>query len=345
MGAVSEASSIPLRHETRMKVLVTGSTGFLGAHLCQRLLQDGWEVTALRRPSSEASLLQKLDLQYAIGDVTDRASLDAAVQGQEVVIHAAGHLAYWSRQRAIQNRVNIEGTRNVVAASQGMGVRRLVYISSVAAIGIPGRNQPPADETFRFNLEGSLLNYPVSKKRAEEIVLDGCQNGLDAVIANPAALLGCWGRGYRGSELVAKIRRRPVAFYFTGGRNLVHVSDVVDGILQALKAGRSGERYILGGENLTYYDTARMAAACLQRKVGLVPVLPVVTGLLGSIDPLISMTGKRPPVTREAHFTASRFQYYSSAKATRELGYKFRPFSDILEEILAWYDQRPGLIA
>jgi dihydroflavonol-4-reductase len=328
-----------------VKILVTGATGFLGAHLCRGLVQRGWQVTAFRRSASDDSLLSDLGLNFATGDVTDPATLEAAVRGHEVVIHAAGHLAYWSRLRTVQNQVNIGGTRNVIAASQRAGVRRLVFISSVAAIGIPGRHQPPADETFPFNLEDGPLNYPISKRRAEELVIAGCRAGLDAVIVNPAALLGEWGRRYRGIELVDKIRSRPVAFYFSGGRNLVHVGDVVEGILRALEAGRSGERYILGGENLSYHETARLVSDRLQRKVMLVPVVPAVTGLLAMFDPLSSAAGRRPPVTRESHFTASRFQYYSSAKAERELGYRFRPFTAILDEILEWYDQRPRSIA
>lgn len=328
-----------------MKVLVTGATGFLGYHLCHSLVEKGYRVTALRRGKSDLGLLDGLDLDFAIGDVTNQPSLDAAVRGQEIVVHAAGHLAYWSRLRSTQNHVNIEGTRNIVAASRRAGVRRVVYVSSVAAIGIPDRGQPPADETFIFNLENGPLNYPISKKRAEELVIAGSKNGMEAVIVNPGALLGEWGRHYRGSEWVEKIHQRKIAFYFTGGRNLVHVGDVVEGIISALERGQSGERYILGGQNLTYQETARIVIARLGRKTLLLPVPPFVTGLLSALDPLSSAAGRRPPITRETHFTSTRFQYYTSAKAIRELGYRSRPFPDILEDILNWYDQNPGSIA
>jgi len=328
-----------------MKILVTGATGFLGYHLCRNLVEMGHQVTALRRSTSDTGLLTGLNLNLAMGDVTDRISLDEAVRGQEIVIHAAGHLAYWSRLRDTQNKVNIEGTRNVVDASRRRGVRRLLYVSSVAAIGIPDQGQPPADESFTFNLEDELLNYPISKKRAEEIVIMGCKNGLDAVIVNPAALLGEWGPHYRGSEWVEKIRDRPVAFYYTGGRNLVHVTDVIEGMLSVLERGRSGERYILAGENLTYQDTTRIVAKRLGRIPLLVPVPSIVTRMLSMFDPLISATGRRPPFTREIHFTSSRFQYYTSAKAERELGYHSRSFSEIVEDILHWYDKRSSLVS
>jgi dihydroflavonol-4-reductase len=189
------------------------------------------------------------------------------------------------------------------------------------------------------------LNYPISKKRAEELVIAGSKNGMEAVIVNPGALLGEWGRHYRGSEWVEKIRQRQIAFYFTGGRNLVHVGDVVEGIISALERGTSGERYILGGQNLTYEETARIVVARLKRKTLLLPVPPLATGLLSAFDPLSSAVGRRPPITRESHFTSTRFQYYTSGKAIRELGYRSRPFPDILEDILNWYDQHPGLVA
>ncbi len=121
---------------------------------------------------------------------------------------------------------------------------------------------------------------------------------------------------------------------------MVHVADVVQGMIAAMEKGRTGERYILGGENLTYKQIAQQAIARLSQKTMLIPVLPQITGILSAFDPLISAVGRRPPVTREVHFTASRFQFFTSAKAERELGYVYRPFSAIIEDILEWHDQR-----
>ncbi len=334
-----------LRERSNMKVLVTGATGFLGFHLCRALKKRGYQVTALRRATSDVSSLTGLDLDFSVGDVTDPSSLELAIRDHEMVIHAAGHLAYWSRLRSIQNQINIEGTRNVINVSRRSGVRRLIFVSSVAAIGIPARGEPPADETFPFNLERGPLNYPISKKRAEELVLASNGGGLESVIVNPGALFGEWGKHFRGSEWVDKIRHRRLAFYFTGGRNLVHVEDVAKGMINALERGRNGERYILGGENLTHYESARMVAMRLKRKVLLLPVPSLVTGSFALLDPLYSAAGRRPPVTREVHYTASRFQYYNSDKAKRELGYHFRPFADIIEEIVNRRDQSSGAVS
>ncbi|MCC6500694.1 MAG: NAD-dependent epimerase/dehydratase family protein [Anaerolineales bacterium] len=328
-----------------MKILVTGATGLLGYHLCRNLVERGHRVTALWRASSNASILNGIKVDRALGDVTDSASMEAAARGQAVVIHAAAHLAYWSKERDVQNRVNIEGTRNVVAACQRAGVQRLIFVSSIAAVGFPARGQPPADESFPFNLGHGKLNYAITKKRGEEIVLNGCKSGLDAVIVNPATLFGELGEHYRGSEWVEKIRNRRLASYYSGGRNLVHVEDVVNGMVSALERGKTGERYILGGENLTYKEVARKAAERLGKKILLIPVPPAVTGILSSLDPLFSVAGRRPPVTREVHFTASQFQYFTSAKAEQALGYTFRPYSEIIEDILNWHDQRTGSLA
>lgn len=328
-----------------MRILVTGATGLLGSHLCRSLVKDGHQVTALRRDTSNTSLLEGVDLDDAVGDVTDLPSLESALRGHEVVFHTAAHLAYWSKERDRQDRVNIEGTRNVITASQRAGVRRLVFVSSIAAVGFPERGMPPADESFRFNLEHGKLNYAITKKRAEELVLASCRSGFDAVIVNPATLFGALGGRYRGSEWVDKLRNRGVAFYYMGGRNMVHVTDVVQGMISAMERGRTGERYILGGENLTYKEIAQQVAARFGRKIVLVPVPPLVTGILSAFDPLFSAARRRPPVTREVHFTASRFQFYTSAKAERELGYEYRPFSDIIEDIQEWHDQRPRSIA
>jgi dihydroflavonol-4-reductase len=211
------------------------------------------------------------------GDVTDAESVSLAVAGHQVVIHAAALVG--SAPLEAHRAVNEGGTRNIVTVCQRLGVERLVHISSVAAIGIPDERCRPADEAFAFNLEGSGLGYHISKWRAEQVVIRGVANGLDAVIVNPSSIKGPCGQLFRGGELVDGVRRRPVVPCFSGGTNFVHVDDVVDGVLSALSHGRSGERYILGCENLTLAEMARMAADLLGVKRVLVTVPPLVTGV------------------------------------------------------------------
>src|SRR5579883_2035083 len=153
-----------------MKILVTGASGFLGAHLCRRFVQDGHEVTALCRPTSDDRAIAELPLRRVDGDVTNPADVRAAVVEQDAVIHAAGNLAYWRQVRSTQTRVNVDGTRHIAVACREAGIRRLVHVSSVAAIGIPRRGDGPADEDFRFNLGTTGLNYHRSKALAEEAI-------------------------------------------------------------------------------------------------------------------------------------------------------------------------------
>ncbi len=306
-----------------MRILVTGATGFLGSHLCRELVRRGHQIVALRRESSNLQHLEGLGLEFRTADLNRPESLTSIVEGQEAVIHAAAEINY-SANPQLQHRTNVEATAVLASACREHGVRRLLYISSVAAIGIPPRGSI-ADESFRFNLQGSRLYYHLSKKRAEDAVLEECRRGLDAVIVSPASIFGPHGPAFRGGEMIYKIQRSSVVPYFTGGICTVHVDDVVEGAISALEHGTPGERYILGGENLTYKELAQRAAAALRVKRHFVPVWPVVTATANLLLPGFSYT---------RHFTAGCSQFYSSAKAQRALGYSPRPFAAILQQCL-----------
>jgi dihydroflavonol-4-reductase len=318
-----------------MRVLITGGTGFVGSHVCRRLLAEGHRVRVLVRPTSDGTSLDGLAVERVPGDVTEPWSVAAAAQGQEWVIHAAANLTYWGRDAAWQARVNVEGTRNVIRACRQAGVRRLVHVSSVAAVGIPDDSGRPADEEFCFNLGDSGLNYHLSKRRAEEEVAAGVAEGLDAVIVNPASVFGPYGAGYRGADMLSKVRRTPVVPYFTGGLCVVHVDDVVAGTLAALRRGRAGQRYILGGENLTYRALVERTARAMRLWRCVVPVPALVTALAARVlEPWGRWRKRRPRITYATHYCASRCHFYDSGKARRELGYSPRGFDAILQECL-----------
>jgi dihydroflavonol-4-reductase len=325
-----------------MNALVTGATGFLGSHLCRRLVKDGFNVTALCRPTSNTDGLADLPITKIIGDVTDLRSVEAAVSGNDFVFHAASHGIYWGRHRQIQNDTNIQGTKNVVTACQKLGVKRLVFVSSITAIGIPD-DEHPAGEDFPFNLEHSSLNYHISKKRAEEVVLDAVAKGLDAVIVNPSNIWGPYGKLYRVAEHVEKVRGKRFIPYFTGGICIVHVDDVVDGIIASLHRGKTGERYILGGDNLPLKKIAQLAAKSQNLKPSFVPLPNVVTWLAAAVlESVALISGRRPHVTFVTHQLASRFQYYDSSKARRELDFTARDFETILAECVSFLETRNG---
>ena len=324
-----------------MNVLVTGATGFLGQHLSRRLVKEGYNVTILCRPTSNTNVLADLKLNKIIGDVTDAQAVSEAVAGNDLVFHAAAHLAYWGGEKEIQNRINIEGTKNVVEACLQTGVRKLVHISSVVAVGIPKNPERPADESFNFNLENKPLNYHNSKKRSEDLVQSAVKKGLNAVILNPGSLWGPNGRKYYGAEFLQKVLRGRIASYFTGGICAVHVEDVVEGIMAALTKGKIGERYILGGENLTFKTITEMVVSEKKLKRIFVPVPPAATWLSAAVlESAALVTRRRPKITFVTHYGVSKFYYYDSGKAKKELGYSPRNFKSIFDECLSFIERQ-----
>ncbi len=317
-----------------MRVAVTGATGFVGLTLCRRLVAAGHQVTALHRPSSQVAPLQAIGATLRTANLASLTELQSLFTGLDAVVHAAANIRYASAYAAEHQQVNVEATRQVATACRLSGVGRLVHVSSVAAIGIPD-DQTPATEEFPFNLQHAGLSYHLSKKRAEEAVSEQVAAGLNAVIVNPASIFGPAERTFRGGEMIRKVAGGPVVPYFGGGLSAVHVDDVVSGILGALEHGRAGQRYILGGDNISFREIARQAlqAQGLQKPLILVPA--AVTGLLAAVSgPVERWTGRPARFGPELHYCSSRFQYYSSERARTELSYRPRPFAEIIQAAL-----------
>jgi dihydroflavonol-4-reductase len=299
-----------------MRVAVTGASGFLGSHVVQRLRSQGHTIVALRR----AAAAQPLDdgVEWVVGDLGDVDAVGRLVAGCDAAVHAAAVLTYWRGAAAAHRRVNVEGTAVVAAAARAAGVARLVHVSSVAALD-----------------EDPSLSYHASKRDAERVVLDEVERGLDAVIVRPATIHGPHRETFRGARLVEGVRRRRVVPHYRGGTSIVHVDDVVDGTLRALERGRTGERYVLAGENHTWRALAQIAAEELGVRRTFVPVPRTATALAALVGETASrFTGRRPPLTRDTHLAASRFLYYDSEQAVRELDYHFRPYREIVREYL-----------
>jgi dihydroflavonol-4-reductase len=328
-----------------MRVLITGATGFLGARLTQRMLADGHQVRALCRPASDLAKLAAIPLERALGDVTDFESVRRAVRGREWVVHAAADVNEFSRSPARQWKVNVEGSRNVARACREEGVARLLHVSSVAAIGIPPSPDQPANEEFPFNLEHTRLSYHLSKRQAEKEVLAEAGRRLDVVVVNPASMFGANGSRYRCGEIIWKVRRSAIVPYLIGGGCVVHVDDVLDGLLAALARGAAGERYILGGENISYRAMAETAAQAMHLRRRFVPLPPLVTGAAALVFEAWSRVRSRPPrISRAGHFLASRHLFYDSSKARKALGYSPRDFRAIVDDYLRWEASRSGAL-
>jgi dihydroflavonol-4-reductase len=237
-----------------MRALVTGANGFLGAHLVEKLLNEGIDVVAFVRKSSQvADLHSKNRLKFEYGDVTDKVSLVNACKSTraDVVFHLAGYVGYKKSERALMEAINVQGTINVINAMSETKVPKLVHVSSVVAIGAGYRPSEILDESSKFNLGPLNLGYFETKRQAEDAVLLATKSGdIQSVILNPSTIYGPADakKGSRKTQL--KVAQGKFKFYTSGGVSVVSVEDVIEGIYQGFLKGRNGERYILSGENI-----------------------------------------------------------------------------------------------
>ena len=321
-----------------LKALVTGATGFVGAALARALGGAGWQVRALVRAGSDRRNLRTLELETVVGDLTDAASIERAVAGCDAVFHAAADYRLWVPDPEAMYRANVEGTRTVIEAAHRAGVQRIVYTSSVATIGLPDGGGM-GTETTPVALGDMVGHYKRSKFLAEQAALAAAGRGAPVVIVNPAAPVGP--RDLKPTPtgqvvLDAALGRTPA--YLDTGLNVVHVDDVASGHVLAFHRGRVGERYILGGENLPLreilIEVTRLAGRPPPRirlPHGLVLPIAHVAELYARL------TGKPTRVTVDSVRMARKHMYFSSDKAERELGYRFRPAISAFEDALRWF--------
>ena len=316
-------------------VLVTGANGFIGAALCRALLDQGYVVRAFHRATSNLTALDGTRVLHCVGDILDPDSLRPALRGADLVFHAAAESAYWRNpQQVIQAAV--QGTCNVVEAARSAGVRRLVLTSSLAALGIPTRGER-LTEAHRFNLPPERFPYGFAKHRSEREALRLANEAMEVVIVNPSAVFGAgdW-KPISGSLVVESARGRGFV-YIDGGWNVVHIDDVVRGHLAAARLGRPGERYLLGGENLTHRQTLEIIAQVVGRR-------PPWLRLPGwSVEPLAwSIDRTRAvlalPLDGNQLRMSRHHLYCDLTKSQRELGLpEPLPFSQAVHEFWDWY--------
>lgn len=317
-------------------VLVTGGTGCIGSNLAARLVESGHRVRILRRETSDLRAIAGVEVEHYIGDVRDQESIQTAARGCDVIFHTAAIVSFSRKRRALQHEVNVSGTRNVVNACLGAGVRRLVHTSSVAAVGYAGSGAL-ATEEVAYNW-GEAHGYRYSKHLSELEILDGVRHGLDAVIVNPSVVVGERDIYFHGGQIIRDIRSGRIPFYVDGGMNIVYTGDVVKGHILAAEKGRVGERYILAGENLTHKEIFERTADLVhgKRPMGKLP-LGVLKIAASAIEGLSSLMGVEPLITRELALNAGRLNWFSSAKAERELGYTASSFDHAINAAYRWY--------
>jgi dihydroflavonol-4-reductase len=318
--------------------LLTGGTGFVGAAVARALLARGHAVRALVRRGSDRRNLDELDVELVEGDLTDPASLAGAVAGCRFLFHVAADYRIWVPDPAAMLRANVEGTRALMESAHAAGVERIVYCSSVAALGLTG-DGTPADETTPVS-EGKIVGiYKRSKYRAEQAVLALVrERGLPAVIVNPSTPVGP--RDIKPTPtgkmiLDAAAGRMPA--YIDTGLNVVHVDDVAEGHMLALERGRIGEKYILSGENFLLRDLLALVAAETGRSP---PNVRLPGAALWPValacEALANVAGIEPMVTRDHLRMARKKMFFSPAKAKAELGFAPRPAREAVHDAVAW---------
>ena len=325
-----------------MRAFVTGATGFLGSHVARVLVEQGVELRLLVRPTSDLRNIDGLNVERVVGDLRDPASIEKALSGCDVVFHVAADYRLWVRDPSEMYRSNVEGTRALLEAARKQGVRRVVYTSSVATMGFgSGSNHGNvADEQSPVSLADMIGHYKRSKFMAEQVAIDAARSGLDVVIVNPTTPIG--ERDIKPTptgRIVVDFLKRKFPAYVETGLNLVDATECARGHLQALEKGRTGERYILGGENLTLKQILDRLAAITGLKSPMVKLPYVFAFATGVVDEMVTgrLLGREPRATIDAVRMGRKMMFVSSAKAERELGWRTVPVEGALRRSVEWF--------
>lgn len=319
-----------------MKVFVTGGTGFIGSNLVRLLLQEGYTVKALVRPHSCLDNLKNLDVEIVQGNLTDT-NFDQYLEGCKILFHCAAHYSLWKADKQSLEQYNIIGTRNVLAAARKAGIERTIYTSSVAAIGVkPGMI---VDETYQSPVEKLVGYYKKSKYWAEQEAQKAVKLGQDIVIVNPSSPIGPGDiKPTPTGDLILRFLRRKMPAYVNTGLNFIDVRDVAKGHLLALEKGKTGERYILGHQNLTLKEFLELLSEItgLPAPQQQIPVwLPLTVAWVDEM--ILTKFGKSPAIPLDGVKMSKQSMYYNPLKAVQELGLPQSPIKIALQDAVNWF--------
>jgi dihydroflavonol-4-reductase len=322
-----------------VKAFITGATGFLGTHVARVLAEQGAGLRLLVRPTSNLKNLEGLPAETAMGDLRDAASLEKAMSGCEVVFHVAADYRLWVQDPAEMYRSNVEGTRAILEAARKNGVRCVVYTSSVATIGFTG-NGHPADEDSPVALADMIGHYKRSKFMAEQVALEAGRAGMRVVTVNPTTPVGEQDiKPTPTGRIVVDFLKGKFPAYVETGLNLVDVRECALGHVEALERGKSGQRYILGGENLTLKQILDKLGAISGVPSPKVKLPYFVAYAAGLVDQTVSgrLLHREPRATVETVRMGKKKMWASSGKAERELGWKILPADNALRRAVEWF--------
>ena len=323
-----------------MRALVTGGTGFIGANLVAGLNERGIIARVLRRETSSLEALEGLTYETVVGDILD--PIDVLVEAMadcQWLFHVAAVSDYWRRGTNWIYKVNVAGTKNVLAAAQLAGINRFIFTSSLAAMGIPGDGQL-LDETCNFNLSPEQWPYSYSKYLAEVEVRRAVEGGLEAVIVNPAVVLGPRDVNLISGSIIVEAARGLGFFYPPGGVNYVAIEDVVAGHIAAAERGATGERYILAGENLSHKKAVEIVCEVVGRPP---PWLAVPEWILPAASTGVraarKVLGNRIPMDGNQVILFGKKIYADGSKAWQEFDLPRIPFRVAAQNTYDWYRQ------
>ncbi|NOS77553.1 MAG: NAD-dependent epimerase/dehydratase family protein [Nitrospira sp.] len=321
-----------------MKALVTGATGFVGAAVVRALIKTGIEVRVLARRDSDFSNLQQFKIDGAYGDLRDKESLRKALAGCGQLYHVAAHYALWARNPAIFYDVNVTGTKNLLEAARDVGTERIVYCSTIGAIGLPPGGGLGTEET-PVSLEQMAGHYKRSKYLAEQEVLKLAMQGLPVVIVNPSAPVGEGDvKPTPTGQMIVEFMKGRMPAYIETGMNIVDVDDVAAGHLLAMQKGRIGERYILGTKNLMLREVFEILSRLTGVKMPSVKLPRELVLPLAYLNLAFSwVTGIPPRIPLEGVKMAKYKMHYDCSKAIRELGMPQTAPEIALEKAVRWF--------
>ena len=322
-----------------MTVLVTGATGFIGSAVARELSEKGMRIRCLVRETSSMKNLDGLYVEIAHGDIGDIGSVQRAMKGCDRVYHLAAVYASWLPDPGLMYRANEEGTRNVLTACREAGVQKVVYCSSVAALGAHGKT--PADESAQFNLNSTKDHYYISKYRAEQVTLEFARTGLPVVIVNPSSPIGVRDIAPTPTgALIINLLKGKFPGYVDGGINIIDVTDCARAIVSVMEKGQAGQKYILGNRNVSikeYFDLiVKIAGQGRSPSLRIPSPMAVCSGWVYQM--LSRVTGKPPVTSASWARVGSHYSWWDCTRARQELDLGQRPLEESIADAIEWFE-------
>lgn len=323
-----------------MKIIITGADGFVGSNLIRELLTRNHEIVAFVKDGQDAKTIKDLNIDIKYGDILEPDTLAKAIKGCDALIHTAALTSMWPYRSEIQKKVNIEGTRNVMEAVLGFGLKRVIHIGTASSFGFGSKNNP-GDETKKYLSDKYKMDYMDTKFTAQELVSKMVrEDNLPAIIVNPTFMFGSYASTMGSAKMIELVYNGKIPGFTNGGRNYIAVKDVCFAIANALEMGEIGEKYILGNENLSYKEIFTTIAKVTDAKAPKLFIPNLGVKLYGKILTILGKTFRfEPSVSYPMAVISCEEQYYQSNKAIKELGLPQTPIKTALTEAFNWLQE------